>query len=460
MDILDSGIIAVTISAATAGVSRTGFGVPNVFTGELPIGTAYDGGVLINSYTSLTALSENWPSTTDVHALVEKMFSQSVRPKTVKVSVRGTTVSRVMTLTYNYTASNFVTGNSITGVVNGVTVGPVVFDTDNAGTLSDIATAIQANEAVLTAVSNGVNLITVTFELEWDGTLSGFSVTGGAGQPTVTIATTIAGNTIREDIAAVLLQDTAWYNLHHVSTNKGLTLATAESVAALRKMHFYNTSEAGVYSSISTTDVMARLASSAFKRSMGLYHPDDADYSAAAWAGRLLPVNPGKIIAAYKTLTGVAVTTVTPSQSAVIRGEDKQGNTYEEIGGVNVTRDGITHGGINSYWDTIRDVDYLQARIAENVFSAFINTDKIPYTDGGIGIIAAKLSGTLGQMVLDGVLANDPAPQVFAPSALDVSADDRLIRLLNMNNNENGVAFKARLAGAIQTVDIIGVVAP
>jgi hypothetical protein len=97
--------------------------------------------------------------------------------------------SQIQTLTFNQAS---VTGNVITGKVNGVTI-TQNFDTDQATTIAALAAQIQALSEVSTAVVSGGDLvITVTGIANANILLSEWAVTGGVSQPTITVAETQA----------------------------------------------------------------------------------------------------------------------------------------------------------------------------------------------------------------------------------------------------------------------------
>jgi len=115
-----------------------------------------------------------------------------------------------------------------------------------------------------------------------------------------------------------------------------------------------------------------------------------------------------------------------------------------------VLRTGVMASGL--FMDEIRLIDYLTADIEETIFSAMINSPKLPYTDEGVQVLKNLILGVLNNSVTSGALANDPRPTVSAPKAIDQSANDRAHRYFP------GIKFTARLAGAIHTIDIQGVV--
>lgn len=179
--------------------------------------------------------------------------------------------------------------------------------------------------------------------------------------------------------------------------------------------------------------------------------------SDAAWEGRVLPLDPGSETWAFKTLAGVTVDTLTDSEQNFLDG--KNGNYYIQVAGINITKNGKMAGG--EFIDVVRFRDWLQARIEEDVFAILANSDKVPYTDGGIAIIESALRKVLregqqvGGIIPDFVNSSNvlvPGFTVTVPSAADISDSDKATRTLR------DVEFTAQLAGAIHAVEIFGTI--
>ena len=82
-------------------------------------------------------------------------------------------------------SGNLITGNIVSGSVNGEAIKPVLFDTDNATTMAKLVAELEANEQVDKAVLTSANVVTVnTF-----GTTIAviLVVTGGTTQATVSV---------------------------------------------------------------------------------------------------------------------------------------------------------------------------------------------------------------------------------------------------------------------------------
>jgi len=82
--------------------------------------------------------------------------------------------------------ADFVTDNEIVVDVNGVTVGPVIFDTDQATTIAALAAAISALENV-NAVVSGVRELSVT-RTDGEVIVDNIAVTAGASQANGSVA--------------------------------------------------------------------------------------------------------------------------------------------------------------------------------------------------------------------------------------------------------------------------------
>ena len=97
-------------------------------------------------------------------------------------------------------------------------------------------------------------------------------------------------------------------------------------------------------------------------------------------------------------------------------------------------------------------IDFIQARITENVFGLLVTKPKVPYTDPGITQIEAQINQVLQNNVIIGGIAANPPFTISVPKAVDIPSIDKAARTLN------GVTFQATLTGAIHAVNINGTV--
>lgn len=98
------------------------------------------------------------------------------------------------------------------------------------------------------------------------------------------------------------------------------------------------------------------------------------DYPEVVWVGGQLPEIPGSNTWEYKSLPGVMVDKLTDNQISLLEGRGY--NYYIPVKGVNITRRGkVAEGEWN---DVIILVDWLHARMQEQIFFRLINSKKIP----------------------------------------------------------------------------------
>lgn len=171
----------------------------------------------------------------------------------------------------------------------------------------------------------------------------------------------------------------------------------------------------------------------------------DADFPEAAWVGGNLPYTPGNITWEYKSLPGVTVSRLTDTQIFIL--ENRGYNYYIPVKGVNITRRGKVAEG--EWVDTMQIVDWLYARLQEQIFFRLVNTLKIPFTDAGATMIENEIRSVLTQA--QGNNAIDTYT-VTSPRVLAIPEMQRAQRVMG------DFKFVARLAGAVSIVRIEGIV--
>lgn len=97
-------------------------------------------------------------------------------------------------------------------------------------------------------------------------------------------------------------------------------------------------------------------------------------------------------------------------------------------------------------------VDWMQARMQEQIFYRIATKKKIPYTAAGAMIIEAEIRSVLSQGVANGLIADAPSYTVQSPDVLAIPEVQRAQRVLG------DFRFSARLSGAVHHVIVRGVV--
>ena len=85
----------------------------------------------------------------------------------------------------------------------------------------------------------------------------------------------------------------------------------------------------------------------------------------------------------------------------------------------------------------------------EQIFFRLVNRKKIPYTSAGFAIIESEVRSVLDQATTNGGI---DTYSVYVPQVLSIPENVRAQRILDH------ISFEARVAGAVSTVIIRGVV--
>lgn len=125
-------------------------------------------------------------STTSVMQSVVTLDDPLITNNLINVSVNGTIVGTVTSI-IDFDI-DFVNLNSIVATVNGVAQPAVVFNTDQATTIGDLATQIALTTGVTSATVTGARQITVVFTAAGNNTVDSVITTLGATQPVATIS--------------------------------------------------------------------------------------------------------------------------------------------------------------------------------------------------------------------------------------------------------------------------------
>lgn len=240
------------------------------------------------------------------------------------------------------------------------------------------------------------------------------------------------------DFYAILLAGTI-----NTAANIALVAAWVEA-QSFKRIFLASVKEAGILDAGSTTDVAYLTKAANYSRTAVAYSGATNDYLlAAAWAGKMLPVEPGSSNYAFKTLVGITADDLTSAELAAAEG--KNANVYVNIGGVSVTQLGTMADA--EPIDIIVGVDWLQSIIQQDIYTLLVNVPKVPFTDAGISQVLNVLTGDLKQAVSQGVLASYNVPEV---KASDYTAAQRQSRVLS------GITFTGQLAGAVNKVTVVG----
>ena len=183
--------------------------------------------------------------------------------------------------------------------------------------------------------------------------------------------------------------------------------------------------------------------------------PAENQYAALAWMAKCFGYNPGTETWNLKELATIVPTKLSTEQKKALGAENI--NTFLRYAGCNCAMGGMTLAG--EWIDVIRFRDWLKNELQVRTFNALKTNRKVPFTDGGIGLIEGVMDSTLKDGQDIGGIApteydDDDNPiygyTVTVPKASDLTEAERKSRKLT------GCKWSARLAGAIHAVEISG----
>lgn len=418
-------IIQINITRETAAVAQTNFNVP------LFISVHTQWPERAREYASLAEVASDFATSSNAYVAASKLFGQQIRPSKIVIGRRQVPSATVV----------------VSSVQNATTYTLNINETAFSYTSDADATAVE----IATGLSDAYDLspitgVTVVDNL--DGTLLvsssvNWSITAGAGMTLTAAAPT---ETWVDTLEAVQADNDSWYALTAETHVKADVLALAGSIEAKKKIYGVSSSDLDIKTNVDT-DLFSALQALGYQRTFGLWSATaDTEFPECALVGYQLQERPGSDTWAYKTLSGVTVSKLSATESSNIK--EKNGSTYEFVGGLNVTIGAKMFGG--EWIDVMVFVDWLEARMRERIWFRLANSKKIPYTQAGATILETEVRAQLQEGVRVGGLADAPAFTVTVPDVTTLAPNLRAQRIFD------GITFEARLAGAIHFVTVSG----
>lgn len=437
-------VVVVNITRETAKITRAGFGSGLIFGVHSKFAEEF------KEYTSQEAVLEDFIVTDEEAIASAKYFSQELKPEKVTIGKRAANVAQSEVVTVDSIQND----TTYTVTINGTAF---VFLSDADATDDEITAGLTS------AINGGAEPVTATDNI--DGTLDlDADVLGEAFTVAVTddgtglglsVANAIPNVNVATELTDQLQAGNAdWYFLilSRRSTEAEQLQDIEEAANFIEALsapkQFFACSDQASLLTVVSTDIASILQALSLDRTNVLYSADAANYPEAAYVGDGAPHDAGSRTWKFKTLVGITPDTLTDSQIANLGG--KNANFFETLSGVNViTSEAVVAGG--EFIDIIRGSDELQVRMAEDIFTALIQSEKIPFTTNGIAVIENIVRGALQISVNNGFLSDDPnAITVTVPDIDAVPSADKAVRFLD------GIEFTAVLAGALHKVQIDG----
>lgn len=250
------------------------------------------------------------------------------------------------------------------------------------------------------------------------------------------------------DLVDITNEFNDWYSLVMAQESEAITLVVAAHIETLSKTYIAVTGDDDVLDAGLATDVASDLASGNYANSAIYYHPKPHTYPNAGHIGVELPKDPGSYTMKFKTLAGVETVTMTATEKNTCAA--KRANTYTAVAGISIVEEGVVSAA-GEFIDVTRFVHWFRARLQERIYTRFVNLDKVPMDDSGLGIAEAEIRGQQQDGIDVGGLAANPAPTVTVPKVANIPFINRAAR------QATGLRFDGSLAGAIHELNIQGV---
>lgn len=444
-----SNIVNVDISLQTSALSRAGFGTPIFTTAHRYFNER------VRAYTSLEAVTNDFPTDSNAYKALQSYFSQSPSPATVKVGriEADATITPVNVDPGNSTHSFTIGVNDVDETTLSVSYTTVALDTEEEvvdGWVSAI-TGDPDISAKVTAIKQGTASSAVLQLTPVDPTTDNFFIDDLVEADEAFTKT----ETASEVISSVSDEDDDWYFYTTEDHSETWVLETAAAIEPLQKLYFFSSQETGSLATLAdpATDTIGKVFEQNYLRTVAFWHQDaDTDFVEAAFVGYNAPFDAGTVTWANLQLAGVSVardpdTGLKLSTTQKSNLFDRNANTTEIVAGLTIIREGKVVKG--NFIDDVRGSDDLDVTMTVNVQRLLTQQQgsKLPYTDQGITQINSVMQSTLQRFVDRGFLESYT---VDTPSRASLSANQIASRDYDV------ATFEGIIAGAIHTVRVVG----
>lgn len=450
-----SDIINLTINLEPAPIPRAGFGIP-LLLGVLPAVAvtamiALPGSPLTVELTpatfKTTLASLGLVSSDEIFRMFVALFGDDTRQPTIALlGRRATPVAQVRTVTVNTAEAG-----TYTVTINGDDAVFVAVAEAVTAIRDALVTAINALTQPVTATPASTDEIVLTADEA--GESSTLAVTHSATPANITFVVTTPNVGVQEDFAAIKLERDDWYATLLLERTSGQIREASSFIETENKIYIAQTDDSTAQAA-STTDIGAELNALARVRTAVVFNDDDLEYVDAAWAGRMLPSDPGSETWAFQRLRGV--TGFIPTSSTNLA--SKKYNWLESFvsGSFSMMAGGFLAGAgfggtmaDGTFIDLVRGRDFLQNELEIALLELLRDEPKIPYTSAGGTQIEGVIQGVLEDGVTQGIIAPNTAV-VTIPVPEDQSSTDKGNRFLD------NITWGATLQGAIHSMEITG----
>ncbi len=334
----------------------------------------------------------------------------------------------------------------------------IVIDANTFKLATSLANAIAGTNLAIS--TNGTGTQTLADTVATKRPADPFTVTGSAASDWFSLELTnqaamFSGMThvvsgLQTDLTEILNEDAGWYCLQLLFPSTSYALQAAAFAEGAERTLCVSVPENKAIKTVlsGATDTLAQLMNLGYKNTLPCYHPNPAVFFDAAWMGRFLPQDPGKINPKFKTLVGVPAVALSTTDRNNLTA--RRANSYKSSRRRTFTFEGTVPSTVNKFFDVTRNLHWTSDTIVDDQLDAFVAADNVPYDRAGLQSVEGVLRKSMGSAVDQGVAAGDPKPTVTVPDLSTISTTDK------SNKELRNVLFSFTLAGGINKVRING----
>lgn len=415
-------VVSVTVNVADTKITRLGFGIPLIL--DLIENTVFT--PRTKSYASIAAVALDFATTTKTYKAAASIFAQTRAPTSIKIGRQETGDANITAALNAIDAQDsdwycLLTPKRVSADIQEIALWI------EAKTKIYVANSQDAD--VLTVVTSDIASVLQTASYNRTAYLwhhkSGVDVTGavyGIVGGVITVTQALHGLEIGDPVT--------------FANSSGISIDGNNTVASVVDANNYTCATTAADDVTSpTVDYFANYT-----------------FPECAWAGLMLPSDPGSETWKFKQLTGIAFadkTDILPSEEATALG--KNANLYTPLAGTGHTHEAVMAFG--RFIDIQRGIDWLEATMGTTIAARLLKEPKIPYTDAGAGIIHGEIVTVLDQGIRNNLLGplldnSGDFYRITVPKVADQLTADRTSRYFP------GIVVTAQLAGAIHSLAI------
>jgi hypothetical protein len=436
-------VVGLSITLDSSAPTKAGFG-RMLLVGAIPAAALADFGPgLTKLYKQPDEMiTDGFTANDMLYKMAVAAKSQSPSPKDFKVG--KLTVAPTQIIRLIPTIASASAAETYSGKINGLAW---TFTSDATPTLAEVCTGIAASITALAGVTatgvSGTHVDVTTdtagLVLEYTEQTTNMYVDDQTADPATSIST---------QLASIYAADSDWYGIVLANNSEAIINAAAAWVETKRRLMAVVSADSDILNlpGVATTDVASDLKTADYFRTGLFYHHEVGSRLAVAIMAQRFTSVAGSDTWAHKSVKGPGTSPLQTAWQDAATG--KNANIYVSIAGNGDILWGTVASG--EYFDQVRGIDALHARIQEAIIALFQANEKLPFTSSGRQTLLDTIEGVMRRFARAPVnfLVDDDTLFVDAPAVADVDAGDKAAR------RYPDVTGHATLQGAVHMVDI------